>query len=183
MWEDDVTEMQEGEFRESLQETDWAWLAGFLDGEGYFGIKRGYGKAKVAAKRGRYKPSKFDVPQDGWVWFSPRLVVNGTHLPSIELCAAMMQGKVMTRKPQRHSKMRLYGVEVSARKKLVNILPNILPYLVVKKGEAELMHEFVNLPQGTGVDKQRLFERMVILSQARPGTDKYTATEIAGASS
>ncbi len=176
-----MTEMQEGEFRESLQETDWAWLAGFLDGEGYFGIKRGYGKCPQRTRRN--KPYKFDTPQDGWVSYSPRLVVNGTQLPSIERCAVMMQGNVSTRKPQAHSKLRLYGVEVSARKKLVDILPKILPHLIVKKEEAELMYELVCLPQGTGDLKQELFERMVILSQARPGTDKYTAIELAGTTS
>lgn len=164
--------MQEDEIRESLTEADWAWLAGFLDGEGFFDIRRGYGKRRKHKRPQRNRPYKHDVPQDGWTWYSPRIVVAGTHLPSMERCATMLQGNVIERKPQVHSRLKLYAVEVAAREKLANILPNILPHLVVKKIEAELMFEFVGLPRGTDLVKQEMFDQMVTLSQARPGTTK-----------
>ena len=168
MWEVNVTEMTEGELRETLPETSWAWLAGFLDGEGFFDIKRGYTKRPARTyKRGPYKNSK-----PGWTHFTPRIVLCNTHLPSMEKAAVMLQANINRRKPQAHSRLEMYAIEVSARKKLAHILPNLLPHLTVKKAEAELVYELVCLERGNDPRKERLHAEMAILSQARPGTTK-----------
>jgi hypothetical protein len=149
---------KQGEFRESLKETDWAWLAGFIDGEGHLSIRRSYAENTNATRRTR--------TSDGWTWYSARVSVHNTHQVAIERAAAMMDGVATKRRKQAHNVLDIYSVEVSARLKVQEILQHIVPYMIVKRDMALLILDFVRLPHGSGPLKQEMHERAVILSQA-----------------
>ena len=161
------TPSKEGEFRESLQATDWAWLAGLIDGEGHLAIRRQYAENKNQTRRTR--------TSDGWVWYSPRMSVHNTYEPAILIASAMLDTPVQTRRPAPGANLPIYTVEVTAREKLLRALPDLLPFLIVKREQAELLLELVSLPRGSGPRKQALYERSVTLSQARAGKDAQAA--------
>lgn len=149
---------KQGEFRESLKETDWAWLAGFIDGEGHLSIRRGYAENTNVTRRRR--------TSDNWIWYSARVSVHNTHIGAMQRAAPMMNGTLTKRKRQAHNVLDIYTVEISARLKLQELLHRIVPFMIVKRDMALLILEFVRLPHGSGPLKQEMYERSVILSQA-----------------
>jgi hypothetical protein len=152
------------EFRETLKETDWAWLAGMLDGEGHLGIRRGYSKNTNKNQRA--------TSQKEWLWFAPRISMSNTHIPSMEKSAMMMDSTLTKRKPIKSNYRYIYIVEISARKKCIELLERIIPYMVIKKDIAILILEFCKLQRGNGLEKERLYNESAILSQADTSREK-----------
>lgn len=155
----------QGEFRESLQETDWAWLAGFIDGEGCLGIRR---QLHHTTRRNIYRVRA--GARDEWVNYSARVSVHNTHVPAMERAAPMMGGTLVRRRTQPSNHHAMYSIEVSARRTLQELMPRIVPYMIVKRELAVLILEFAGLPRGSGARKQELYERAVTLSQAEGRT-------------
>ena len=149
---------KQGELRESLKETDWAWLAGFIDGEGHIAIRRGYAENTNTTRRTR--------TSDSWTWYSARVSVHNTDIPSMEKASAMMDGTLVKRKLQASNLREMYTVEITARSKVQALLRKIVPYMVTKRQMAQLLLDFADLPRGSGPLKQEMYERSVILSQA-----------------
>lgn len=141
---------QQGEFRRTLQEIDWAWIAGFLDGEGTFCIQRGY------TRNGHKKRSH---SQEGWTWYRPRLSVQNTDAGACRFIARAFGGSVCVRQKQPHNLRELYSVEICARDKLLAVLPRLLPFLRVKGQQAEYMLRLVELPRGSGPKKEEIYRR------------------------
>ena len=155
------TSNAEGEFRENLKETDWAWLAGFIDGEAYLGIRRGFSKNTNKNKKA--------TSQKEWVWYASRISINNTHIKSMEKASAMIDGTLIKRKPIKSNYCYIYGTEISSREKIIFVLNKIIPYLIIKKDIANLILEFCKLPRGSGLEKEILYNKSVILSQAETG--------------
>ena len=131
-------------------EYDWAWLAGFIDGEGCFNIRQQHGTSK---RTGAYK--KRTGTAEEWTYHTARLGVNNTHLLSMEKAAAMLQGNVTCR-PAKPGLVPVYSIEVGARKKLEVALPKLLPYLVTKAEQARIMLDFLALPRDAKEAKSEL---------------------------
>jgi hypothetical protein len=155
-----ATVRKEGEFRESLKETDWAWLAGFIDGEGHLGIKKAYAT-------NNHKHHAWS--QEGWWWYGPRVSVHNTHLPAMERAAFMLNANIQQRKMQEYNLIPMYSVEVASRQELQRLLPMLIPFLFIKRDLAESILKLVSLPRGSGPEKEeayQAYQRVVILSQA-----------------
>jgi hypothetical protein len=140
---------EQGELRESLKQTDYAWMAGFIDGEGYIGMKKGY-----TVNDHKYH----SWSKEGWYWVTPTINVCNTDYQSLKKIGNAIGANVNKRKKTNTNLKSLYTVECSSREKIKRFLPNIMPYLIVKKKQAELVYRLVCLPPGTGSEKLRVWE-------------------------
>jgi len=137
-----------GEFRESLKSTDWAWIAGFLDGEGCFMIR----KSKSVNKN--YKKTKKGKPF--WYFYLPRISLINTDKGSVQFLADAVDSNVL-RRPMKETNLRpLYYVEIAALHKLKLILVNTLPYFKVKYRQAECLYRFCQTPRPGGPNRNKI---------------------------
>ena len=114
-------------------ETIWAYLAEMLDGEGHFGILHHYKKNWAVSRRG-YESE-------------PRIVLSGMsrkHLETIKEMVSM--GNIV---PLRTKKTRERGIDCCTFELRFSpnnqriILPKVIPYLILKRGQAEVLLEFL----------------------------------------
>lgn len=142
---------EQGEFRESLKEIDWAWIAGFIDGEGYIGISKGYTENKNKTH---------EWSKERWVWYNPRINISNTDKESLEFILENFGGsaKVCKRKKYESNLRSLYTYEISNREDLRRIIPKLLPFLRIKKKQAQLVYRLVCLPRGSGPEKERIWQ-------------------------
>jgi len=138
-----------GEFRESLKKTDWAWIAGFLDGEGCMTIQKGYAENKKKC----HNWSKV-----GWYWYRPRLSLHNTDEKSVMFIASAFACKYYKRKETTSNLKPLYYIDISAIQILRRVILDILPYLKVKKVQAELVYRLACLPRGSGFEKEQIWQ-------------------------
>lgn len=108
-----------------MKETDIAYIAGLIDGEGYIGIKR-----RTALSNGRVNPS-----------YQERIQIRMVDEPAIKFIAGTLGGNYYTEKPNAHKGRPLYCFQASDQI-AVKILQTILPYLKVKRQVAEKVLEF-----------------------------------------
>ena len=99
----------------SAAPTDWAWAAGFIDGEGCLSV---------------YRQMRNGRPHHG-----PKLSVANTHLGSMERLMEIIGGRLYTRTRAREVHV-LYDLRLQGGRQLVPVINNLLPYLTVKREEA-----------------------------------------------
>lgn len=136
---------KQGELRESLKDTDWAWIAGFVDGEGCLTFNTGTRESPV-------------TPGLTWTYYRPRFIIVNTDEAVMRFLGTVFESNVTCR-PAHDNLRAQYAIEVSARKKLQWILPKLLPYLRIKKAQAEILLQVVSLPRGCTAQKQRLWQQ------------------------
>jgi len=117
--------------RISLSDTQAAYLAGFIDGEGYLGL------TKSVRRGGRYDGSPASHVQFRVGITSP--VINQIR----DECGFGRVIKSLARKPKH--KDRLDWIVRASETRLV--LPLLIPYLKIKKRQAELLVEYFALPR------------------------------------
>jgi LAGLIDADG endonuclease len=96
---------------------DLAWAAGFLDGEGCFTINGAAGGRSV----------------------QPLIAVTQVRRKPLDKLAEMFGGNV---RPQRHRQGHTYFQWVITGSRLTVMIPLVLPYLVLKKDEAQAILDF-----------------------------------------
>jgi len=138
-----------GEFSESLKETEWAWIAGFIDGEGCIMIQKGYAENKKKT----HKWSK-----EGWFYYTPRFSLHNTDEDAISFVSKALGCKYYRRKKQESNLKPIYYIDITAIKVLRRVIPNILPYLRVKKVQASLVYRLACLPRGSGPEKEDVWQ-------------------------
>ena len=108
----------------SLRPEEAAYIAGFLDGEGHIGIvRRNYGKAHAYMR---------PIVQVGQV----------NRLPLDWICNRIGQHSGMERRANKHPHRDFYNLRLHAGTARW-LLPQILPYLVLKRRQAEVVLEFL----------------------------------------
>lgn len=106
-----------------------AWLAGFVDGEGYVGLPQ-YGSS---TKTTHYK-------------YSPRLSIGNTNKKVIEYIVNKFGGTIYEQKCKKKQYKKVWCWRLYS-KKAAYILKLIYPYLKVKKENADIIFEFIKLLQ------------------------------------
>ena len=126
-----------------LKKMDAVWLAGVVDGEGTIGIYK------------QKRPgNKLEVR------YFANLEVVGTHRGFVEKVANMIQTPLCVKDQQRrnpHCK-KAYGARIQ-RRLVPRVAETILPYLVIKKEQAELVLEFSHLMYQAPVHTASLFPK------------------------
>ena len=122
-----------------LSPTERAWLAGFTDADGSIGLKKGFKNEKKA--------------QHSLV---PRVTFHNTCIVTLNRVVELLlkfQKSVKTSQRQRakptHSSMS--NVEVLGMKQCEPLLRMLLPYLITKKLEAQILLEFIERRKSRGV--------------------------------
>lgn len=109
----------------SPSESDWAWLAGIIDGEGYISM--------VASRGRRYRSNPARAP----FVVTRRLAITNCNLPLLITIACLFGGKIHTHTapPTRHRQQFQWYVYGSD---MIRILSRVYPRLVSKRQEAAL---------------------------------------------
>jgi hypothetical protein len=104
----------------NVPSSSWAWLAGFVDGEGCLAIRKR--KGKTAA---------------------PLLQVTNTHLPALIAVEDLIQSGHVYRVETEEAKKTSYVYILTARRPLEAVLQRFSRYLRVKHRQAELLLDFI----------------------------------------
>lgn len=110
-----------------LTETDYAYLAGIVDGEGTITFSR------ITTRR------------NGHIYFnySPHLSISNTDLEMIMSLRRRFGGGVVRVTPPRNKLWKRGNYLYFRREEMLALLPKVIPYLTSKKRKAELMLEYM----------------------------------------
>lgn len=118
----------------NLPETDKAWIAGFIDGEGYVGITR-------HRKKANHEQS------NSWL-YHPWLVLTSTDTRVLEYIQSVISTQKRTflrRTGARSQDKEAFQVKVTKFSEVVSALGAVLPYLKIKARQARLVIEFCKI--------------------------------------
>lgn len=114
----------------ALSESEKAWLAGFVDGEGYIGITH-------QTKKETSSSSASDI-------YHPLLIITNTNKEALEYIQRITAvGAVYSGKLPKNNEKPSYQYKISKRDDILAILGLILPYLKIKKQQGNLLVEFI----------------------------------------
>ena len=102
-----------------LTETDVAWIAGLLEGEGYFGIDN--------RSKDRYEISK--TPP------SPFIKVSMVDEDIIQRLSKLLDKSYFSPSRKTVTGKQVYTLHIGEKEKVLSILQQILPYMGVRRGE------------------------------------------------
>ena len=102
-----------------LTETDVAWIAGLLEGEGYFGIDN--------RSKDRYETSK--TPP------SPFIKVSMVDEDIIQRLSRLLDKPYFSPSRKTVTGKQVYTLHIGEKEKVLSILQQILPYMGVRRGE------------------------------------------------
>lgn len=113
-------------------EVDTSWLAGFIDGEGCFMMRK---------QAGAY------MKRINFVHYRPCIRICNTHMPTLDRVTEILKVHelpvhVSHRKYTNPKYLPAWDVEVAGIKRAAKWLPLLIPFLYTKKEQAELMLEF-----------------------------------------
>ena len=130
-----------------LTPTEAAYIAGILDGEGSFNIGKNYSKDKHCSKRGFNWEIRISVG-----------MADQQALRFIKKCYSKKTNLRMT-KPKNSSRRTMYYITLYSGE-IKKTIDQLMPYLQVKKPQAKLIKEAVNIikPKMDKVVDQRLEE-------------------------
>jgi hypothetical protein len=102
----------------SLAETDIAWIAGILEGEGYFGIDN---------RKRNYKVSESPP--------APFIKISMTDEDIIQRLSKLLDKSYFSPSRKTVTGKKVYTLHIGEKEKLLFILQKILPYMGVRRGE------------------------------------------------
>jgi len=111
----------------TLSRVDLTWLACAIDGEGHIGLTR------MAEPRNRRGFSLIPV-----------VTIGNTSREFIEYFVLLAGGKIRFEKRNKHNEKSLYRASIYANR-IRQLLPTILPYLIIKRKQATLLLEALRL--------------------------------------
>ena len=120
-----------------LSETEKAYIAGFIDADGTIIISN---SKKI---------------------FTPRIVMGNCNKLVLETIQSMIGvGKIYTKKMNTKEWRTLYHYSIGTHVNLIKLIPQLIPYLILKRKRAELVLEFCNIRHcdSKSTYKQRCFE-------------------------
>lgn len=146
-----------------LQETDWAYIAGLLDGEGYLGI---------TSRSRQHKGSRQIIPSKS---YRPRIAINMTNKQIIEYLHKLFGG-FMCEKINTNIKWKnTYSLDIVDYQTIKIIIQKCLPYFKIKQEQALMLLKFphnikcnqytTKLTQNTYNLKYALYSQSLILNK------------------
>jgi hypothetical protein len=112
----------------SLGETDFAYLAGIVDGEGTVSIHR-----NVTRRKGRI-----------FVGYQPQLTISNTDLRMLESLQGRFGGHIVKANTPAKKDWKQGYLLCFRRKEMVVLLQRLNPYLISKRRKAEMLFEYMN---------------------------------------
>jgi murein DD-endopeptidase MepM/ murein hydrolase activator NlpD len=109
-------------------EIDKRYIAGFIDGEGYISVVR---HKDVRVKKGHT--------------LYPIFRITNSNKEALEKINEFIKGDIRTNgNDKNYNHKQVYRIEVIDQKKIRDILNKIIPYLIIRKKQAELLLNFCN---------------------------------------
>jgi hypothetical protein len=99
-----------------------AWAAGFLDGEGHFGIQR--------------------LTSLGRTTYRPVIVCTQTNLEALEILQVQFGGWLGIRKISGLSKQHAWEWRIQSSRSIIALLDQLEPYFVVKRDQGKVLYDF-----------------------------------------
>lgn len=132
-----------------MEETDWAYLAGLIDGEAYLNIFLHTNPYfKRTTKEGYAREFKLEIAS------SEKLLLDEVRKRMENTGIIMEHKRTVKDSPNAHSG---YTLRFS-HNQLRIILPKIIPYLILKKNLAQLMKDSLGLRKGIRNYRKRVIE-------------------------
>ena len=131
-------------------DTDAAYLAGFIDGEGTLGVY--YIKNDHARKSDKR-------------YYSLRLSISNTNQEILANLHAIWGGNLSLNKQNGHGTLSLYSLAWQAQPKVIEVLELIIPYLKLKKEKAILLLEYCKSRQDRSTHKAGYTDREIKIAQ------------------
>jgi hypothetical protein len=131
-----------------------AWAAGFIDGEGCFGI---YPLRNSQMAHG----TKHEVS----------IRVGQTTVEPLEILSDLFGGAIHERRNSEPNRKKLFQWKVVGPVKMAVVVETVLPYLVVKKRQAVVIRAFCDLPSENPITdslfakRQRLSDEIRVLNK------------------
>ncbi len=123
--------------QKKLRDVDWAWLAGFIDGEGYIGIVRHRKRA--------------DSQQSDTWQYHPWVIVTNTDISILDYLESVVSSQKRAPLGRTAGHKLGYQVKVSKFKEVTRLLTGVYPFLRMKKKQAELLMKFCELRNGVKI--------------------------------
>lgn len=115
-----------------MQVAEAAYVAGFLDGEGCIGLwQEQYPKNRTGIR------------------FNPSCSISGTELDTLLAIRTMMGNGRISGEAGRPRRKTCYRLMLAANQ-IRRVLPQLMPYLILKRGRAELLLEYLDIVEERG---------------------------------
>ena len=131
-----------------------AWLAGFIDGEGFIGIT--------------FQRKKENTQQSATPRYHPYLIITNKDKNSIYFIKNIVgEGRIYESKVNDSSPSPIYQYKLTKARELTNLLKEIKQYLIVKNQQCELLLEYLKLRK----------ERKIITGRGSRGKTSFSIEE------
>ena len=134
-----------------LTDTEAAYIAGLLDGEGCFGIDA----QKVKLKSGRVR-----------LCFTAIISILMTHKPTIEFMSRIFEGNICTYIRKNENWSPAFSVYLRRQVEVKSLLTQILPYIKTKTEQARLLLQLLELKRKSG-ERAQIEEQAEIYRKVR----------------
>lgn len=134
----------EGRYSLSLTDADFAYAAGLLDGEGYIAAVAHRSKSRGRTVSTKGKP---------YIHCDSRITITMTSKEPVEWFFHKFGGTLYFREMRKRWKNQWIWLAMDNRKKKI-LLEGVLPYLKVKKQQAILVLEYVNMDGQSNVERR-----------------------------
>ena len=134
--------------------TKWSYLAGMVDGEGCISIWR------TRARNTNYATNKITYGS-----FNCRIQIYNTSEALMKWLIANFGGSYNTRTNVGEKHKISYNWRPKGANNTKKMLLGILPYLVIKREQATLALEYVEMPKGNPERRVQIYQRMRLLNQ------------------
>lgn len=134
--------------------TKWSYLAGMVDGEGCIGMWRTQARHKEYATNGKTYSS-----------FNLRIQIYNTSLELMKWLVANFGGTYQIRKNAKQEHKDSYNWRPKGENNTKKMLLGMLPYLVIKREQAQLALKYIELPRNCPREREILYQRIRLLNQ------------------
>lgn len=110
------------------EDAKWAWLAGIVEGEGCLNL------AISKRKTGKW-------------WYKAQFVISNNSLEILENVQQVVENGQIYKAKIRGNRIQSYQFFINSRSRMLEVLHFLMPFLITKKRQAQLIIEFQNLTQ------------------------------------
>lgn len=134
--------------------TKWSYLAGMVDGEGCIAIWRTNARAH-----------DFVTSRKTYNSFNLRIQIYNTSLELMKWLVANFGGTYHIRTHEKNEHKNSYNWRPKGENNTKKMLLGILPYLVIKREQAQLALKYIELPRNCPEQREPIYQRIRQLNQ------------------
>lgn len=141
----------------TTNKVDWSYLAGLFDGEGTFSIYQNNGNYVTSAS-GERKQYNFT---------NSRVEITNTNIELMEWLVKHFGGVYYTHRRAKPVHKEAYSWRPKGKKNTENIILGILPYLVIKIKQANIVLQYIRLGSSCGTERRDVDKRFELMRECQ----------------